>query len=73
MNRKAFWFIWYAFIFRMYYGVTLIKILVSFVWIYGKIQVAHQKHQNSAPQREAFESGSIFSSAGGPAEPKQRT
>jgi hypothetical protein len=73
MNRRAFWFIWYAFIFRMYYGVTLIKILVSFVWIYGKIRVAHQKQQNTASQRESFEAGSIFSSAGGPPEPKQRT
>jgi hypothetical protein len=40
MNRTAFWFVWYAFVFRMYFGVTLIKILLSFVWIYGKIRMA---------------------------------
>jgi hypothetical protein len=71
MNRKAFWFIWYAFIFRMYYGVALIKILVSFVWIYGKITMAHQKHQDGAHRLHSFGSGSVFRSAGDPAEPKQ--
>jgi hypothetical protein len=72
MNRRAFWFIWYAFIFRMYYGVTLIKILVSFVWIYGKSRMAHQKHQDSAHQLRSFGSGSVFPSAGDPVEPKQQ-
>jgi hypothetical protein len=73
LNRRAFWFIWYAFIFRMYYGVTLIKILVSFVWIYGKITVTHQKHQYGASQLQSFGKGSVFTSAGDPAEPKRRT
>jgi hypothetical protein len=72
MNRNAFWFIWYAFIFRMYYGVALIKIVVSFVWIYGKIRMAHQMHQDGAHQLHSFGSGSVFRSAGDPAEPKQQ-
>jgi hypothetical protein len=73
LNRRAFWFIWYAFIFRMYYGVTLIKILVSFVWIYGKITVTHQKDHYGASQLQSFGKGSVFTSAGDPAEPKRRT
>jgi hypothetical protein len=40
MNRKAWGFVWYAFIFRMFYGLTLLRILISFVWIYGKIHRA---------------------------------
>ncbi len=38
MNRKAWGFVWYAFIFRMFFGLTLLRILISFVWIYGKIR-----------------------------------
>jgi hypothetical protein len=72
MNRKAFWFIWYAFIFRMYYGVTLIKILVSFVWIYGKSRMAHQKHQSSAHHGRSFASRSMLRSAGQSAESQQQ-
>jgi hypothetical protein len=71
MNRKAFWFILYSFIFRMYYGVALIKILISFVWIYGKVTMTHQKHR-SAHQPHSFGSRSVFPSAEEPAEPKQQ-
>jgi hypothetical protein len=71
MNRKAFRFILYAFIFRMYYGVALIKILISFVWIYGKITMTHQKDR-SAHQPHPFGSRSVFPSAEEPAEPKQQ-
>lgn len=38
MNRKAWGFVVYAFVFRMFFGLTLLRILISFVWIYGKIQ-----------------------------------
>ena len=38
MNRKAWGFVWYAFIFRMFFGLTLLRILISFIWIYGKIR-----------------------------------
>jgi hypothetical protein len=50
MNRGAPWFVWYAFVFRMFYGLTLIKILFSFVWICGKIGLAQQAHRHSAPR-----------------------
>jgi hypothetical protein len=40
LNRKAFWFVWYSFVFRMFFGLTLLKILFSFVWIYGKARLA---------------------------------
>lgn len=72
MNGSAFWFIWYAFIFRMYYGVALIKILVSFVWIYGKIRMAHQKHRYGAHLMQPFGSRSVFRSAREPADTKQQ-
>ena len=39
MNRQVRGFVWYAFIFRMFYGLTMFKILLSFLWIYGKISV----------------------------------
>ena len=39
MNRQQRAFVWYAFAFRMFYGVTMFKILLSFLWIYGKISV----------------------------------
>jgi len=42
MNRKAFWFVWFCFVFRIYYGLTLIKIAVSFVWIWTKISMARK-------------------------------
>ncbi len=42
MNRKMFWFVWYAFVFRMYYGLILIRLLVSFAWIWTKIRLKHQ-------------------------------
>lgn len=47
MNRKLFWFVWYAFVFRMFFGLTLIKMFFSFVWIYSKARMAMQA------QREA--------------------
>jgi len=42
MNRKSFWFVWHCFVFRMYFGLALLKILFSFAWIYGKITMARQ-------------------------------
>jgi hypothetical protein len=39
LNRANPWFVWYAFVFRMFYGLTMFKILFSFVWIYGKIRI----------------------------------
>lgn len=39
MNRKLRGYVWYSFLFRMFYGLTMFKILLSFLWIYGKIRV----------------------------------
>lgn len=55
MNRKAYWFVAYAFVFRMYYALTLIKILISFVWIYGKIRMARQAFRESGSQLRLFD------------------
>jgi len=54
MNRKQFWFVWYAFVFRMFFGLTLIKMFISFVWIYGKVRMAAQAHREAAAA-ERFE------------------
>ena len=51
VNRKAFWFVWYCFVFRMYYGLTLIKIAVSFVWIWTKINKARKAHRQDGAER----------------------
>jgi hypothetical protein len=42
MNRRAWGFVWYAFIFRMFFGLTLLRIIISFIWIYGKIHRARE-------------------------------
>jgi hypothetical protein len=42
MNKRAWGFVWYAFAFRMFYGLTLLRIALSFVWIYGKIHRARE-------------------------------
>lgn len=42
MNRQNRWFVWYCFAFRMYYGLTLIRIAFSFAWIWTKIQAARK-------------------------------
>lgn len=47
MNRSKGWFVWYAFVFRMFYGLTMFKILFSFVWIYGKTRQALRSSQGS--------------------------
>ncbi len=40
MNRQNRWFVWYCFVFRMYYGLTLIRIAFSFAYIWAKIHAA---------------------------------
>ncbi len=49
MNRALRWFVWYAFVFRIYYGLTLIRIAVSFVWIWAKLHAI--RRQQNADQR----------------------
>lgn len=52
MNRSMHWFVWYAFIFRMFYGLSMFKILFSFLWIYGKIRI-NREVQRRASKDEA--------------------
>ena len=53
MNRQMRWFVWYAFAYRMFYGLTMFKILFSFLWIYGKIRL------NRQARRQAREAESV--------------
>ena len=43
MNRDLFWLVVYAFIFRMFFALTLLKILISFAWIWGKVRRARRE------------------------------
>ncbi|MBI1385399.1 MAG: hypothetical protein GC150_10850 [Rhizobiales bacterium] len=45
MNRSSTWFVLYAFVFRMFYALTLLRILISFAWIWRKIAVAKREHE----------------------------
>ena len=42
MNRELFWFVLYAFVFRMFYALTLLRIIISSAWIFGKISRARR-------------------------------
>lgn len=56
INKGSMWFWIYSFIFRIFYGLTLIKILISFAWIYGKIRIARrQAHGQTASQLRLFD------------------
>jgi len=43
MDRGNRWFVLYCFAFRIYYGLTLIRIAFSFVWIWAKIRQARKE------------------------------
>ncbi len=51
MNRKMFWFVWYAFVFRMYYALILLRLLVSFAWIFGKIRLTKPRGHGDGGRR----------------------
>ena len=59
MNREVRGFVWYSFLFRMFYGLTMFKILLSFLWIYGKIsvnrEVRRRVRDDEAKQPRLFE------------------
>ena len=44
MNRANGWFVVYCFVFRIYYALTLMRILVSFVWIWVRIKRARETY-----------------------------
>lgn len=53
MNRKIRWFVWYAFVFRMFYGFTMFKIAFSFLWIYGKIRLNREAQRRARDESAA--------------------
>lgn len=54
MNRQNSRFVWYAFLFRMFFGLTMLKILLSFLWIAMKIGINWQA-QRRARAEEAVQ------------------
>jgi len=52
MNRANGWFVVYCFVFRIYYALTLMRILVSFVWIWVRIRRAREAY-GLTPQKQA--------------------
>ena len=44
MNRSLFWFVVYCFVFRMFYALTLIRVIISFAWIWTKIRNARKQY-----------------------------
>ncbi|MGI9522895.1 MAG: hypothetical protein ACR2PG_14750 [Hyphomicrobiaceae bacterium] len=55
INTNLVWFWIYTFVFRLFYGLTLIKILISFAWIYGKMRLARQAHRQTVGQTRMLE------------------
>ncbi len=55
LNRQATWFVWYSFVFRMFYGLTLIRILFSLAWILAKARVMRQRHRDANARLRLFE------------------
>lgn len=51
MNRANGWFVVYCFVFRIYYALTLMRILVSFVWIWVRIRRARRAYGFHQPDR----------------------
>lgn len=45
MNRASRGFVWYCFVFRTYYGLTLLRFIVSFAWIWTRIEAARKGQQ----------------------------
>ena len=52
MNRENFWFVVYAFVFRMFYALSLLRILMSSAWIFGKISKV--RRSMTEEEREQF-------------------
>ena len=55
MHRSNKWFVIYCFVFRIYYGLTLIRIALSFAWIWARMRRARKVWYSEAiPQPENF-------------------
>jgi len=55
INKNVTWFWIYSFVFRLFYGLTLIKIVTSFVWIYSKIRLAKQAQSKTEQRNFLFD------------------
>ena len=55
INKGSMWFWIYSFVFRIFYGLTLIKMVISFAWIYGKIRLARRALGETAHQPNLFD------------------
>jgi len=55
INKGSMWFWIYSFVFRIFYGLTLIKMVISFAWIYGKIRLARRAHGETVRQLKLFD------------------
>jgi len=54
INKGSVWFWLYSFVFRIFYGLTLIKMVISFAWIYGKIRIARRAHGETSRQPRLY-------------------
>ena len=54
MNRDNGWFVVYCFVFRIYYALTLMRILVSFVWIWLRIRSAREAYGLAPAKRSGL-------------------
>ena len=55
LNRQNPWFVWYSFVFRMFYGLTLIRLLFSLAWVLAKVRVMRQRQRDASAQLKLFE------------------
>lgn len=55
LNRAMPWFVWYSFVFRMFFGFTLVRLLFSLAWVLAKVRVMRQRHDEAATQLRLFE------------------
>ena len=47
MDRSTRGYVWYAFVFRMFYALTMFKILFSFLWILLKVRLNWQARRRA--------------------------
>jgi hypothetical protein len=55
LNRQMPWFVWYSFVFRMFFGLTLIRLLFSLAWVLAKVRVMRQRQRDASAQLKLFE------------------
>lgn len=49
MDRSNGWFVLYCFVFRIYFALTLMRIVFSFIWIWAKIRQARRTLLSGVP------------------------